>query len=194
MTKTKATKLHTTHNNQHQRPGLSLVEAIAVIAVLAVIGGSSAGLLIRASTAYAASRDAASIHRETSAALERIARELRDAAPIPTDDASEYRAPIHEATATMVRFGNDRRLTLSGTMLNWSENNGADDWPILTDVRSFTLTYYDPDGTPIASPLPANPIVHSVSINIEAGSPDRPVKLRTTTFLRANLARLHDTN
>jgi len=177
-------------SQQTCRLGLSLVEAIAVIVVLAIIGGTSAGLLVRASSAYASTRDTAATHRETSAALERIARELREAPPTPTDDHAAFRAPIHDATPTMIRFGTGRRLALDASTLNWSEDDGVTEHPLLTDVRSLSIICLDDQAQPLPMPLTPQAVVHTVSIAIEAGDPDRPVRLRTAVFLRANHARL----
>lgn len=190
MNTTNPSQHRSKHAHTHHHLGLSLVEAIAVIVVLAIIGGSSAGLLVRAASAYAVSRDTAATHREASAALERITRELREAPPAETNDAAQYRAPIHEATTTTLRFGAGRWFTLENNTINWSEDDATTFNPLLTDVRSFTIVCLDDSQQPIPMPLQPDAIVHAITIAIEAGEASRPVTLRSSVFLRANLARL----
>lgn len=132
------------------RRGLTLVELIATIVVLAALGSTASLIIFNAADGYLASATTAQLHAEASVALDRIARELRR---IELDGTAASLAPDIDAfSATSVTWSGDSILRLTGTNLELVED-GAAAAVLLSDVSAFSLAAYDESDAALSLPL-----------------------------------------
>lgn len=169
------------------RRGFTLVEAVATIVVLAVIGTVSSGIVMNATGGYLEASEGAQLHAEASIALDRIVRELRS---MSLDDAASSIAPdIESMSATAITWDDDDTLALSGTDLLLTEDGGAATL-LLGDVSSFALTAHDESDATIALPITGAgcDAVRRVTIELTLTRNGVSESLRAKLFLRCTMA------
>ena len=130
------------------RKGFTLIEALAVIVVLGVLGSIAASLVGEYGRQYSETATLADIHAELSTTLDRLVREFR---AIPFDsDAGQVAADIRLGSAAQLRWGDANHVRLNSSNLEYSSDltNYA---VLLGDVSAFTLQYYDESDTPLLS-------------------------------------------
>lgn len=126
---------------QRLRRGFTLVESIAVITVLAVIGSLLSTLLLVSSTAYHDVSIGGQLHMEAGAALDRIVREFRQIGAVDNGQGG-LMPDISAATTHDVHWSSDSSLsTNAGGQLIL--RLGGVDSVLATDVTSLDLDYLD---------------------------------------------------
>ncbi len=125
-----------------QRRGFTLVEAIASIVVVSILGSVVSGLILQAADAHAGSSVQADLHAEASAALDRLVREIRRIDPDPDAPAGEPAADVDRLTATSIEWAGDSVARLDGTELILSIA-GEGDGVLATDVSALEIIAYD---------------------------------------------------
>jgi type II secretory pathway pseudopilin PulG len=174
----------THRTGQRQRSGFTLVEAIAVMCVLAIVGSLSSALI---HTGVASYRDAAAqslLHEEAATALARLAVELRR---IPLDSGAGTTAPlISSVTATSMAWNGNYSLALSGSELRLVEAGGPAA-TLLDNVVSLTIQCFDESNTAMAAGLSGaacHPI-RRVSVWVTVARDGRTDSLRCKFFIRS---------
>lgn len=172
-----------------QPRAFTLVEVICTIAVLAVIGTLSSQLVLTASDQYLAAAGRASIGSELSAAMERIATELRQvpAKPATTPTQADLRGLTPTSFAWNDATGVERTLELTGTALTLSE--GQDAYTLLNDVSAFTVQTYDEANLALAGTIApgSTAAVRRVEVSITVTRFGQSETLRARFFLRCTV-------
>jgi hypothetical protein len=127
--------------------GFTLIEAIAVIAVTAVIGMGVASMILVAAEAQATAVDLADVTDVGTIASNRLYTELREMQLPPA-------LGLQSLSASELRFTDSRGVAiayaLSGTTLTRSQSGGAAQ-VFAEGVEAFAVTYRRGDGSPAAS-------------------------------------------
>ena len=170
-----------------RRSGFTLVEAIATIVVLAVLGSLASTILIEASDGYFAGQVHAQLHTEASIAMDRIVRECRN---IELDESADDIAPdIDSVTDTSMTWTADNSLTLDGSNLLLTVGGGAPH-VLLSDVSAFEIQTYDESNNALNQPRQAARCdsIRRVRIRLTVTRHGESETLRTKVFLRSTMA------
>jgi prepilin-type N-terminal cleavage/methylation domain-containing protein len=166
------------------RRGVTLVELIACVVVLAALGTGASTIMFSAADGYFDSATTAQLHAEASIALDRIVRELRN---IPIE--AESTPDIDSLAADAITWNDDYTIELDGTDLELTENGGAAA-VLLEDVSDFTLAAYDEDNDALALPLAgaACDDIRRITVSITLEGNGISETLSTKVFVRATMA------
>ncbi len=167
------------------RGGFTLVEVIAVIVLLGVLGGVTSSLILSATAAFVDSSVRMQLHGEASVTLDRLVRELRE---IDADPAAGAPAPhITEASASVLAWGDDSRLRLDGSDLLLAAD-GAAERLLCNGVSEFSIAYFDESNRPLlvgASVAPADrPRIRRLALRLALTRQGLTESLQTRVFLR----------
>jgi type II secretory pathway component PulJ len=170
--------------------GHSLVDVLVATAVMGLVMSVTLTLLQSGIAAWGWGAGRVEAQQAIRVALERMARELRDAGYDPTGAGIE---PVLVAEPTRIVFQSDlngngvidptrERVTYilrpGETTLRRDAGGGAQ--PLAESVRRFALSYLDSSGAPTADP----PRVASVRIELEAGRGRTEATMSTLVTLR----------
>lgn len=179
-----------THNPATAGPtrrGFTLVEAIAAMLIVAVLGSVSSVVIYTAVASYRDASVKAQLHGEASSAYDRLVRALWS---IPRDTSASVVAPqVSTVTATSIAWGGNWSLTLSGTQLMLVENGGASK-SILNNVTSFTIQTYNESNTALAASLSgaATQAIRRIQLQVTVGREGQTETLRTRVFIRSTMS------
>lgn len=175
------------HRDPIRRTAFTLIETIASIVVIGILGSVTGFIIINHTEAYADAATQAQLHVEGSVTLDRLVREFRS---VEQDPASTSLAPyITLATTTAMDWNNANELSLSGTNLVLSIDSGVNNDILGTDVSALALDYFDEDnnslltGTSVASG--DLPDIRRISVTITLTRSGVSETLRARVFLRA---------
>jgi type IV pilus assembly protein PilW len=170
--------------------GHSLVDVLVATAVMGLLMSVTLTLLQSGLAAYGWGTGRVEAQQAVRAALERMARELREAGYDPTGAGIEAVLVAEPARIVFQRDLNGNglidptreRVTYLlrpyETTLRRDAGGGAQ--PLAERVRRFTLSYLDKDGAPTADPVR----ITSVRIEIEAGRAGPEAAMATLVTLR----------
>lgn len=162
----------------------TLVEAIAAISIISVLGVLTTFVLAETLDGYADAYTRGELHLELSVALDQVARELRS---IPLDQASPAPAPdIASVDSSSIDFGLAGLLRLNGSDLVLARS-GESPSTILSGVVALDITVYDESNVELSLPrteTACDPI-RRLSISITAGQAGVFEILRTRVFIRS---------
>ncbi|MFM9996436.1 MAG: type II secretion system protein [Phycisphaerales bacterium] len=170
----------------HARRGFTMVEAIAAIVVISVLG-SIASFVLHA--AVRGSMDAAtgeSLAADASAALERIVRGLR---AIDDDGGTPGVQPsIGEVGPTLIRWNTNWSLSRSGTTVLLEESGGTPT-ALVRDASAFTIQTYNGVGGVLGGTLSgaACHAVRRIEVTLTLARAGRQVALRTRVTPRCTV-------
>jgi len=173
------------HRRSHA--GFTLVELIAMIAILGALGTGAASIMYTASDGFLQATTRAQLHAETSVALDRIIRELHN---IPLDTGATGVAPdIASVTASSITWNTDYSLSLSGTNLMFSDD-GASAAVLLADVTTFTIQTYDESNTALAASLSGTGCdpIRRIQVTITTTRSGISETIRSRAFLRTTVS------
>lgn len=180
-------------NQNHKmatRAGFTLIETIASIVVIAVLGSMTGFIILNQVETYADAATQAQLHVESSVTLDRLVREFRS---IDQDPTSTTLAPyITAATTTSLDWATTHELSVSGTNLMLSSDGGVTSDILATDVSALALDYFDEDnvsllsGTSVASA--DLPDIRRISVSLTTTRSGVNETLRARVFLRAMMA------
>ena len=166
--------------------GFTLVEVIATIVILAVIGSIASRTVMTAMDGYIRSATQAQLHTELSIAMDRIEREMRK---IPGKADYESVAPnITSVTASSIAWNTNYSLSLIGSELRFVEN-GAASAVLLTDVSAFALQTFNESNNALVATLNGagcDPI-RRISIQITIERAGITETLRSKIFVRSTM-------
>lgn len=167
------------------RGGFTLVEVIAVIVLLGVLGGVTSSLILSATAGFVDSSVRMQLHGEASVALDRLVREWRE---IDADPVAGAPSPhITEASATVLEWGDDSRLRLDGADLLLAAD-GAAERLLCNAVSEFSIAYFDESNRPLlvgASVPPADrPRIRRLALRLALTRQGLTESLQTRVFVR----------
>jgi len=172
--------------------GLSLAELLVSLAVLGLVLAGLFGILHSGVKAYGWGVGRVEAQQAARVALERMARELREAGYDPRGAGIQ---PVVAAAPALVTFQRDlngngvvdptrERVTFlvraGESVLRRDAGGGAQ--PIIENVRRFGLTYFDSAGAPTTDPAR----VRSVLIRVEVGLAGPVAVMETQVSVRNN--------
>jgi len=164
------------------RRAFTLVEAIAALVIISVLGSIGSRLVYSAVTAVRDGSDRAELHAEACNTMETLVSTLRDAARTASGGAN-----ITSVTPTSIAYNTTQTIALSGTTLTFTDTaQGGSVQPMLRNVSSFAIQCYDQDGTALATSLSGSGIdpVRRVQITVTVSKNGLSETLRTRVFLR----------
>jgi len=171
--------------------GFTLVELIASMVVLAIVGGVSSSILLHSADGYLAASTTSQLHHELSVAMDRLARELRR---IDRDPAAATIAPhIDAVTATSMAWrdadGDALSLDLMGDVL-WFAAAGGPPRVLLRDVAAFAIRTYDEDSGLLPSSLSADACdaIRRVEVSITLARSGGSEMLTARVFIRSTMS------
>ncbi len=129
--------------------GFTLIETIATITILAVLGSTASMLVMTSVNGFTQAATAAQLHSEASIAFDRIDRAMRG---IPGSASVPGAPDISSITATSITWQTNYSLSLSGTQLMLVENGGTSR-VLISDVTTFSVQAYDESNTALAASL-----------------------------------------
>ncbi len=123
-----------------RRFGFSLVEVLAVIVILGLIGGVSSSLILTNVAVFTESSIRIQVHGEASMTLDRIVREMREINPDP--NAGPPQPYITHARTDSLHWNGSCRLEyMDGAILLCTDAMNSD--LLCQDVSEFALDYLD---------------------------------------------------
>lgn len=168
------------------RRAFTLVETIAALAVLAVIGLAASGITLAAVTSWRDAAVSASIHAELSTAMERIAKELRAIEPHAFVDGAPR---ISGITPASIAFNSGAGITLGGGRLLLDPGPGGAD-AVLSGVTALSIRAFDQAGVPMAASLwgAACHPVRRLEVSLTVQRQGVTHSLRTRIFIRGTMS------
>lgn len=168
------------------RRAFTLVEAVATITIIAIIAGASSRLIFAGADGYASAATRAELANAASAAMERIALELREVAARPA--SSPVEPHLDSVTASSISWEGGVSLALSGSEVILT--TGGVGRTLVADVGSFAIQCFDESGTPLASTLSGDACdaVRRIQITLTLTRSGVSETLRTRVFLRCMIA------
>ncbi len=167
--------------------GFTLIESIATMVVLAVLGSITSMLILTEVDGYSDAATSAQLHGEASIALDRAVRELRK---IDLDSAAAGVAPnISSVTATSIAWEPNSSLSLSGAQLMFVDN-GAAAAIMLADVTAFSVGTYDEDNAALAASLTGDACdpIRRIVLDVTLARSGASESLRPKLFIRSTLS------
>lgn len=171
---------------QSMRRGFTLIEAVATMTVLSVVSVLASRIIFAATSAYAAEATRAELSFDLSAAMERVAGELRS---IPSVEGGAGTPWIDSVAAGSISFGNGSQIALSGTNLQVTVAGGSAR-TLLAQVTGFALACFDERGQSLALPMSgaACGTVRKIQVSITRTRAGVSETLRTRVYLRCAMA------
>ncbi len=177
--------------HQRARRGFTLIESIATIVVVAIIGSTASFLIIDRANGYLDTATSAQLHAEASIALDRAVRELRR---IELDSGASGVAPnIDTVAATSITWSDSDAdsysLSLSGSDVMLAVDGGAAA-VLLADATAFSVATYDEDNAALAASLTgvACDPIRRIAIDVTLTRSGVSQSLRTKLFIRSTLS------
>lgn len=173
------------------RRGFTMVELIASLAILSLLGTLSSVLILEAADGYVDAASSAQAHTDLSIAMDRIVREVRAIDLDP--DAGGVAPDIDEVDAALLEWRDESdtvsRLELAGTELRLSIEDGAAR-TLLDGVTAFEIVGRDDDHAILALPLQGAEcdVVRRIGFTITIQRNGTTQSLRALVFLRAAMA------
>lgn len=172
---------------RNMRRGFTLVEAIATIVILAIIGSIASVIILTAVDGYVDAATTAQLHIEASTAMDRIVRELRR---VGLDGGAVGVAPdINDVTPTSITWGANGELSLTGNKLQLT-TSGPPLGDLLEDVSAFTIQTYDEDNATLAATLTgaACDPIRRIELGLTLQRSGVSTSLRTRLFVRSTMS------
>ncbi len=174
------------------RRAFTLIEAVAAITILGILGSITSQLVYRASQSYCEAATRAQLHAELATAIDRIDKELRQIS-IKTPYASV--APnIDTMTASSIAWqdsggAGQRSFSLYGGTVRLYEQTTGTASTLATSVTGFVVQGYDEANTAMSTSLSgaACDSVRRLSVTLTASRQGITESLRTKVYLRCTM-------
>jgi prepilin-type N-terminal cleavage/methylation domain-containing protein len=173
----------TKHSIDPVARGFTLVEAVATMTILAVVSVAASRIIFTAADNYAGSAVRSELSASASAAMERIAFELRR---IPSRDGAPGVPRIDSVTPAAIAWGGNSTLAHTGTALTLMIDGGAPR-TLLGDVQAFSIACFDSSNQPLAANLSGSACdaVRRIELTLTLSRAGASETLRTRVFPRS---------
>lgn len=171
------------HRRRRLRHGFTLVEAIAGIVIVTILGTIASTLMAAGMSAYTGAAVRARLQQNGSTGLEFISALLRE---IPADpDSSELAPDITSVSATSITWSTSS-LSLSGTTVHYVQEGGPP-LVLLTGIASINFACFDESNTPLPAALSGHVTQAIQRIEVTLTLQDRGATevVRTRVFVRS---------
>ena len=176
---------------RRRRRGFTLVESMATIAVLGVLGSSASYLILDSVDDYTDATTSAQLHAEMSIALDRAMRELQK---IELDGAVTGVAPnITSVTSIWIMWedaaANSYQLGMAGSDLQLEVAGGGLS-TLLTDVTSLTISIFNESNVdigPACAGAACDP-VRRIVVDVTTQRSGVTESLRFKVFIRSTMS------
>jgi prepilin-type N-terminal cleavage/methylation domain-containing protein len=168
--------------------GFTLIEVIATLVVVSIMGAAVSTLIYRSSRDYVDAAVGGQLHADLEAALDRSEREVRQIREKPATAGAADLSSVTSSSIAWISAGGACSLSLSGTQLMLASDGGAS-VALADNVTTFTVAAHDQSNAAVA--LPANAAaceaIRRISITITMSRNGKTGTLRTKVFLRATM-------
>lgn len=167
--------------------GFTLVETMAAITVLAVLGSIASFLLVPAVSGLNHAATEAQIHTELSMAMDRIERELRSV-PLDADALPEIAPDVASMTSATMNWSEEWSLSLVNSEV-WLDSGDGTPRRLLSDVHDFVLEAFDESDSAVTLPCSGAEChgVRRVRVTATVERSGITHMLRTKIFLRSTV-------
>ena len=173
---------------RRHRAAFTLIELIATMVVLAIIGGVSSSIILHNADGYLQASTTSQLHHELSVAMDRIVREVRR---IDRDPAVTTIAPhIDAVTDTSISWrdadGDAFSLSLAGGVLRLAADGGPPR-VLLEDVVTLTIRTVDDDAALLPASLSGSgcDAIRRVEVSITLARSGISESLTARAFIRS---------
>ncbi len=183
-------------HHPRRRGGFTLIEAIATITVLSILGSMASFLIVDSVDGYVGASTSSQIHAELAIALDRLTREIRKidndetAGPTDPDIDTVTRVGPDDAMTWTDSLGKTYSLSKSGSDLMLAVESGAAA-VLLSDVTAFAIEVYDQDNGVIpggdVSDTDCDPI-RRVLLDVMLSRNNVTESLRSKVFIRSTMS------
>lgn len=182
-------------HHPRRRGGFTLIEALATITVLSMLGSMASFLILDAVDGYVDAATSSQLHAELAIALDRVTREIRKidnddtAGPTDPDIDTITRAGPNESMTWTDSGGDAYSLGTTGTNLKLAVDGGAEE-VLLGDVTAFTITVYDRDDGVITGNLSGTGCdpIRRVLLDVTLSRHNVTESLRSKVFIRSTMS------
>lgn len=166
--------------------GFSLVEVIAVIVILGIIGGVSSSLILTNVASFTDSSGRIQLHGEASLTLDVLVREFREIDPDP--DTGPPHPDIAQASSAAMQWSAIHSLRLVGETLLLN-TDGAHEDALCEGVTEFTMDFLDESNRSlmVAGSVPEARLasIQRIAIRLSITRQGLTETLATRVFIRA---------
>lgn len=163
----------------------TLVETVATITITAVMLSICGPLVMAGVDGYAKAAARAELSASTSAAIARIARQVRDT-PLRSAAASASPA-IDSVTSSSITWSSGASVRLNAGSLLFRPATGAAEKQLLPDVSSVSIRAFDESNSALAATLSGSACdpIRRIELAVTTSRAGTSETLRTTVALRA---------
>ena len=180
-----------------RRGGFTLIEAMATITVLSILGSMASFLIVDAVDGYVEAATSSQLHAELAIALDRLTREIRKidndetAGPTDPDIDSVTQAGTEDAMTWTDSLDQTYSLSKTGSNLMLAVESGAAA-VLLSDVTAFAISIYDQDNTQLVGDKGAGhpdlDLIRRVLLDVTLSRHNVTESLRTRVFIRSTMS------
>ncbi len=169
----------------NSRHGVTLIEAIASIAVLAILGSLASTLIFTAADGYLSASTASRLHGEAGLALERAVHELRSV------ERREYPSgsgpALENLTTDAITWHETEQLRRQGEQLILRRDEI--DHVLAEHLTHFQVRAFDDENQPMSADLTGDEVagVHRIELTLTLEKHGARVTVRTRVFPRGLL-------
>ncbi len=169
------------------RRAFTIVEAVAVISILAAVGSVVSMLLYTGSKSYTDAAATAQLQAERPGAMARMMRELRY---IPIDQTSSPIIPkINSVTASSITWNTNSSITVSSGQLQMVLNGGTAE-TLVQNITSLVISTFDDSNAALGATLSGAQCntIRRIQVQITIARDGATQTLRSRVYLRGLMA------
>ncbi|MCK5707586.1 MAG: type II secretion system protein [Candidatus Aureabacteria bacterium] len=160
----------------YYKKGYTLVEVTMSIMLMGIIASIFVSTIVEGARTYVFIESQAEAANTAKFSLKRILRDCRNATVISSADSTSI-------TFTNA-FSEDMQFVLSGNVLNISDDNGTNFYPLAENVQSLSFSYYDNLNNSLATPVADPSEIMSISIELKTQKNNISFPVKGKIYLR----------